>query len=366
MPTPSVDKSGKGILIDAINRGIAQVDPTLVLTANDIELGAVEVSSNEERESQVTFAAKAGTDFEGEATVFFDRRDLTELFASAGIDVVQVPEGPTTTAEVVAALNLRYGAGFTADDIVMNTDAVIEGNEVTLSAEPTSHGFKGEVLVLIEAGEPVEEELPVYIVAPVVVSGDIGVKGQKEDGTMLNGTGNPVGEMTVASNGEIELAVGARIRQSGDLPVAQAGHYDIEIQEGQDWNWPFSISLLEEARPITDLYSVVMSVQSMQTESILDFTLTRDEGGVYHFVNVDAGLDISDSASTPSGDTVQNIQRVTFYKAQLGDMTTTEGGAPIGDFMITLTATRNVGEVEPVVAQITVSVTLAVEEEAPV
>lgn len=359
MPTPSVDKSGKGILIDAINRGIAQVDPTLVLTANDIELGAVEVSSNEERESQVTFAAKAGTDFEGEATVFFDRRDLTELFASAGIEVVQVPEGPTTTAEVVAALNLRYGAGFTADDIVMNTDAVIEGNEVTLSAEPTSHGFKGEVLVLIEAGEPVEEELPVYIVAPVVVSGDIGVKGQKEDGTMLNGTGNPVGEMTVASNGEIELALGARVWKSGDLPVAQDGHYDIVIDDvGGDWNWPFSISLLQEERPVTDLYAVVLTAQSVETGVSVPFTLSRDAEGVYHFINEEFTLDISDSVQSLSGDVLQNIQRMTFYKAQLGAMTTNTFGSPIGDFIINMTATRLVGEVPAVVCEISANVTV--------
>ncbi|MCY1347883.1 hypothetical protein D9M68_18190 [compost metagenome] len=367
MSSSFVAKSGKGILLNAINRGIALGDSGVQLLPTDVTFGDVEVSADETRESQVSFTAGARFTEEA-AVVYFDRIDIAQVFADAGITTIEVGGALTSIADVAAALNTRHSAGFSEEDIDVTGDFDPEATEVLLTVLPTSHGYKGELLVQIVAedngeGEPVDPELPPvipeYVVEPTVMSGSVTAKGQKEDGTMLNGTGNPVGEMTVANNGEIELALGARVWKSGDLPVAQDGHYDIVIDdEAGDWNWPFSIALLQEERPVTDLYAVVLTAQSVETGISIPFTLSRDAEGVYHFINEEFTLDISDSAQSLSGDVVQNIQRMTFYKAQLGAMTTNTFGSPIGDFIISLNATRLEGEVPAVVCEISANVTV--------
>lgn len=367
MSSSFVAKSGKGILLNAINRGIALGESGVQLLPADIVFGDVEGSTDESRESQVTFVGAEASRFEGsEAVVYFDRIDIGQVFLDAGVEVVEVGGELTSIADVVAAVNSKHSAGFSEEDIDQSGDFDPEASSVLLSTLSTSHGYKGELLVQITAedtgeGEPVDPELPPavpeYVVAPTVTSGSINAKGQKEDGTMLAGTGNPVGEMTVASNGELELSLSARVWKSGDLPIAQDGHYDVVIDDAAgDWNFPFSMSLLQEERPVTELYDIILTMQSVESGVSLPFNLSRDEGGVFHFINEEYSIDISDSATTASGDTVQNIQRLTFYKPVMGVMSLSTNGSPIGDFILTLSAARREGEVEAVVCEISVNV----------
>lgn len=375
MSSTFADKSGRGLLLAALNKAAAEKG--FSFAPSDLTFGAVAESTNELRESQVVYTATPDSGFEGEAIAFYNRLDLSDLFTNAGIEVVQVPAGATTVEEVVGRLNHRYGLGFTAEDIVFGETVAEDAGSIVLTAAEGSLGFKGQLTVELVVGKfPLAEvvvdpvlddmnlnaELPAYLIDPVIVMGEITPKGRKPDGTMLNGSGNPVGQMTVAANGELELAVSARVWKSGELPVAQDGHYDVVIKDNGDWNFPFSIALLEEARPVTDLYDVTLKIQAVESGNELVFTLHRDEAGVFHFINEAHELDINDSATTPAGDVVQNIQRATFYKAQLGELTTNALGAPIGDFIISLYAARREGLVEAVQAEITVNVSV----EAPV
>lgn len=371
MSSTFADKSGRGILLAALNRAAAAQGYSF--TADDLQFGAVEESTNPARESQVSYAATPNSRYEGEQVAYYNRLDLSEIFTRGGVDVVQVYAGPTTVAEVVAAVNQRFSLGFTEDDIDFSGEFEEGASVVTLVANPASHGYQGTVAVeLVEGKVPLAEvvldpildgpdypeALPAYVITPFIIEGELTVKGQKPDGTMLNGSGNPSGDMTVASNGEIELAVGARVWKSKDTIAPESGHYEIEIGQDGDWNWPFSVALLEEDRPVTDLYDVTLTATSVETGSTLEFNLSRDGEGVYHFADTEHDLDIVDSVQTESGSVVQNIQRMTFYKDQLGEMTLNHLGTPIGEFMIGLSARRRDGLAEVVEVSITVNVTV--------
>lgn len=378
----NVNASGRAVLLAAINRGIAASG--YQFAEDNLVFGAVEASENPARESQIEITPGSNTTVTGQGvdpivisesqTIYFTRLDLTEIFTAASIAEVQIHEGPTTVAEVMAAVNDRYNLGFTAEDIVVDGAVEPGSTSVNLVAAAGSYGFKGQVSVsLVAVATPLANvvadpvlgdlevtpvQLPLYLVAASTSTAEINTKGQTASGYMINGSGNPVGEMTVTSNGELELALGARVWKSGNLPPAQDGHYAISIADNGDWNWPFSITLLEESRPVTDLYDITLFAESVETGVSIPFYLSRDAEGVYHFANEDLGLDIVDSAQSESGDVVQNIQRMTFYKAQLGEPSTNTGGAPIGDFVVRLTADRREGQVETLVCEITVSVSV--------
>jgi hypothetical protein len=361
-------KSGKGILLNAINRGIALGNSGVQLLPAEVVFGSVMLSENAEYD--VRSSITAGPRFTEEAAEFhYDRLDLTALFTAAGVAEIEVGGELNSMADVLAAINTRHSTEFSAEDIDLSGAFDPLDTEILLAALPTSHGYKGELLVtiLVEAPEPgpvVDPEippitLPAYLVAPTVVTGSVAVKARTAGDDLLVGIEQPVNEMTVASNGEIELAMGARVYGSPMLPPAVAGHYDVVIDDNTgDWTFPLSISLLEEVRPVTDLYAVTLNVKSVVTDKTLPFVLSRDAEGVYHFINEEFTLDIADSVDTPAGDVVQNIQHVGFFKVLLGAVATNVLGSPIGEYVLSLTASRLVGVVPAVVSEITVAVTI--------
>lgn len=371
MTSTFVDKSGRGILLTALNQAAAQQGYTFV--KSDLDFGPVEASTNPAREAQIQYAATEASRFIGSQTAFYNRLDLTSLFANAGIDTVQIHKGPLTTEGVVAKLNQRYGLGFTAEDIVFGEAIAEDATEVVLTAEAGSHGYVGTVVVeLVEGKVPLAEvvldpvldgpvypgAVPAYLIDPVIIEGTVTPKGQKENGTLLTGSGNRAEHMVIASNGEIELALAARIYRTGDLIIPEDGHYSVEIADDGDWTWPFSVAMLEEDRPATDLYDITLTATSIESQQSVEFKASRDVEGVYHFANEEFGLDIIDSDQTPSGSVVQNIQRMTFYKDFLGQMTENAGGAPIGEFIVSLQAVRRDGLAEVVKVEITVDATV--------
>lgn len=370
MTSTFADKSGRGLFFAALNKAAAVKG--YKFAQSDLELGPVADSTNPARESEVAYSAQPDSRFEGSAIAFYNRIDLTELFLNGGIEVVQVADvGFTSVGEVVDALNVRYSLQFGAEDIEGLDGAVVD-NVVVLRATPTSYGFKGQVSVqLVEGKTPLSEvivdpvlgdltlpvDLPSYLTEPMIIVGEVALKGKKENGTLLNGSSNPAGQLTTASNGELELALGARIWKSANLIEPVDGKYTISIADNQDWNWPICIALLQEERAITDLYDVTLKVKVAESGVELPFTLHRDEEGVFHFINEEHDLDIKDNASTPAGDVTQNIQRHTFYRDQLQYQTANGLGAALGDFTISLEAERREGLVEKLVCSIDVTVT---------
>lgn len=372
MSSTFADKSGRGILLAAINKA---AKAGFVFTPSDITFSQPEVVDISGKDTKVVYTANANSKFEGAQDAFFNRLDLTGIFTAAGIDTVEVLQSAVTadtSAAVVAAVNARYSLGFTAEDIL---DEAFEPGvtSVTLNANPLSHGYAGQLLVqLVEGKTPLAEvvvdpvlsgpsyptPVPVYLTDVVFGDGEVTQKGQKEDGKMLIGTGNPSGDLFKADNGEIELAVGARrYRDINTFPPVD-GKYTFDIADDADWNFPFSVALLQEDRPVTELYDVTLSIGSDATSEIVEFTLHRDDEGGFHFVNEALGLDINDSAADATGSVVQNIQRVTFYKEHLGAVVVNGAGAPVGDYHISLKAVRREGLVPAVEAAIMASVSV--------
>lgn len=377
MTSTFADKSGRGVLFAALQK--AAVANGYELAPSDIVIGGVEESTNPARESQVGYQATPDSQYEGDAVAYYNRLDLQALFVSAGVDTVQIPaDGVESLEQVVSVLNQRYSTGFTAEDIATGGAFEVDGGFVQLQAQASSLGFKGALSVQLVEGvdpkiplaevivDPVLGDLtypvdvPVYLTEPVIVEGTISEKGQKENGTMLNGTANPSTDFTMVNNGEIELGLAARVWKSAITVPPVNNHYTLSIaDEGGDWNWPIHISLLQEERPITDLYDVTLSAMSIESEQVLEFQLIRTEDGVLHFINEPNQLDIEDNVTTPAGDVTQNIQRVTFYKDYMGEMTQNATGAPVGEFIIELNATRREGLVPTLKCSISVDVTIA-------
>lgn len=176
------DKSGRGVFLEAVNKAVR--GQGFEFAAGELTFSPVAESTNpaKEAEVEVTIANAEGiiksvagvdTRISGPQVVFFDRLDLGQMFLNVGIEVPSVPVGTYATAgDVVAALNTRYGLGFTADDI--DFTAPVEDISVVLSALSTSYGFRGDVMVDIQqAGEP-EAPLSDVVINPVLDGPDYG------------------------------------------------------------------------------------------------------------------------------------------------------------------------------------------------
>jgi len=176
------DKTGRGVFLEAVNKAVR--GQGFEFAAGELTFSPVEVSTNpaKEAEVQVAVANAEGiiksvngveTRISGPQVVFFDRLDIGMMFLNVGIEVPEVPAGTyTTTGDVVAALNARYGLDFTEEDI--DFSVVVEDTSVMLTALPGSYAFRGELMVDIQqAGAP---ELPLadVVINPVLDGPDYG------------------------------------------------------------------------------------------------------------------------------------------------------------------------------------------------
>lgn len=143
--------TGRALLLAALN--VAAAAQGYNFSPSALTFSAVGASSNPNREVQVTYTAVEGSGFSGSEIAFYDRLDLTAVFTNSGIEVVSLAQGPTNIGELVAALNTRYGAGFTAEDFDLSAPIAEGETAVVLTALPTSYGFKGELVVSLEAQE---------------------------------------------------------------------------------------------------------------------------------------------------------------------------------------------------------------------
>lgn len=93
--------------------------------------------------------------YQGSVTVYYHRMDLQELIRQTPL-MADVKEA-TTTMDVVAALNKKYGLILTADDIVTRPLTTEEKDldnpiNVTIEAMPNSQGWVGSVAVGMRRG----------------------------------------------------------------------------------------------------------------------------------------------------------------------------------------------------------------------
>ena len=140
-------KTGRALLLAALNRAAAAQGYSF--SESDLTFSAVTGTDNPNREVEVTYAATPESQFEGQAVAYYNRIDLSPLFANAGYATIEMAPGAATTGEVVQAINSRFDMGFTEEDFAFDTVIDAAAESVTLTALAGSYGFKGELIIAL-------------------------------------------------------------------------------------------------------------------------------------------------------------------------------------------------------------------------
>lgn len=295
--------------------------------------------------------------------IHYNRLDLGRLFLNKHL-TLRFAEGETIDIVSIAAkikdevkVVFETVAG-DADLAAVTVDPTKLPTSVLLRATDTSLRFTGQFAVDVAKAivqdtsiiTPVEEVVNAPIAAPLAL---------KADGTLAAGTGNPNGKLIVADNGELEIAVGARLFKNANLVAPSENSYALVVGETADWNLPYSFALLNKKNgsTITDLYDISLKVTAGTGGGVLNFALKREYGKL---VFVDTANDLRIVNGFVSGDqsVYQDIQRLSAYKQAFGSVETNEAGALLGDYTIEAKAVRKQATgIDPVVVSYTVSAT---------
>ncbi|UTC28412.1 hypothetical protein GURKE_04100 [Brevundimonas phage vB_BpoS-Gurke] len=252
-----------------------------------------------------------------------------QLFYSGGTLVagsaMGAPVGEVYASIPEAALSLTDTAGGL---LALTGSRIVAGGTAADAPGPISFTVRA-----VYGGETIEATFTTAVVPAAeltepTTAEDVEPSFKTPDGYLTHGSGNPVGGMMTATNGEIELA--AEARYPNDLTVVQPveGVYALPQAAGRDWIIPFSFGLTDKTsgKVLTDLYFITMTVTGKAPESDLVLTLRTDAAGKVHLENPAEGIDITDG--TTDGYVYQNIQRLSFYRK----------GFSGGDFTVTLKA----------------------------
>ncbi len=209
--------------------------------------------------------------------------------------------------------------------------------------------------VVIEwAASVIDSDMSMLVDPTVTAGAALNAVAVKPNNTqLLISSGNPSEQMIVARNGEAELAGACRYYRNGTIiaPTLVNGvqSYSINVQDSpfnglKDWTWVYSLALVntKNGQALTDVYDVTMTVRAPTGELIF---VGSYKDSKFHMIDEEHDLDIDDNLVTPGGQVTQNIQRVRFYGAELGDV---ELGAnsksPVGTYTFELRANRKIGD----------------------
>lgn len=361
----SLNDKSKDRLLALVNEDNAAEMIYGPLTFDDVDFAdpVVDATQGEEVNSTVKITAKADSRFGGEVTAAYQRLDLQKLFDDAGLPEVEVRAvGLTNSSEVVSEINETFGLGLDEDDVVF--EALPTGEfpiEYTLKSKATSFAWIGTLKLILTDGKPPLSSVIVKtvlnglkypagivsgLIKPKVVQDvEVNEAFQTPEGTMFMGTGNPADHLVVNSNGELEVAVGARRWKDINTfsPVDGAlPKYSMTLAADGDWNIPFSIGLLDKTHgaAVLDLYAVEVFIQTADRTSGLHLVAVKNADGTLSLKDEAAGVEITDAYFSASGDLIQEIQRASFYADAFQGVTTNEAGALLGDFYIAVQARR--------------------------
>lgn len=112
-----------------------------LLSLDNALIQSITDSSEEGRNTEITFRAKNLRGYSGTQTFHHNRLDLATLFLNIDL-IIDVP-AKTRLHQALANINVRYGLNFTTDDIV--DGQIVDGFGFTLEAKPDSLQYKGSV-----------------------------------------------------------------------------------------------------------------------------------------------------------------------------------------------------------------------------
>jgi hypothetical protein len=349
-------KSGPQLLTDLINLN----NGTFFVPAN-LSFSAPTSYSNEaepEKNTSVVVTGNSSTRFKGPKPVYYRRLDLDIQINERPRDFTIKASGVINWPLLLTQVNARYNLGLTASDVVFADAEPLTGEtDVALTAAAGSLTYvgAGQLSLTPEADDDT-------IIEPVeTATAPVAEQFQTSGGTLLTGTGNPSGGLILSTNGEVQIGGAIRkYRSTAILPQSDPGHYDVVLAAGEDWVFPIVYGLVDDrnADRLSDLYDLTLTITSVEEESHLDFTLEWNATtGRYEFADSAHSLRITDGTTNANGTAYQDIQRLTFYKQALGLTSVTASGVPTGTFTFQYRAVRRLGDVNPVVAEFSVTVT---------
>lgn len=114
------------------------------LTFNDVDISLPEVVSVDGRDSSVVLTSKLKDDEGSQVEVFYHRRPLADYIKD---DNTFGDEDVASAHDILTAINDRFGLNILPEDL---EDTPRSGNAMTLTAEPLSHEWRGDVVIQLK------------------------------------------------------------------------------------------------------------------------------------------------------------------------------------------------------------------------
>lgn len=141
-------KKSKALLLDLIN-----TKATRTLEEGELQFGTVEASSEHSKNTKIHLSAVEGSPtLSGQQDFFYDRLDLTEVFADVQSSVTFTASGTSVnTGDVIASIATTFKLGIAADDIVVSDmDVTSKPESITIQAKADGLVYTGQLTVKMQ------------------------------------------------------------------------------------------------------------------------------------------------------------------------------------------------------------------------
>lgn len=141
-------KKSKALLLDLIN-----TKATRTLEEGELQFGAVEASSEHGKNTKIHLSAAEGSPtLSGQQDFFYDRLDLTAVFADVQDQVVFAANRTSVnTGDVIASIAAIFKLGITADDVDVNDiDVTLKPESITIQAKADGLVYTGNLTVKMQ------------------------------------------------------------------------------------------------------------------------------------------------------------------------------------------------------------------------
>ena len=126
---------------------------TRTLEEGELQFGAVEASSEHSKNTKIHLSAVEGSPtLSGQQDFFYDRLDLTAVFADVQEQVTFTASGTSVnTSDVIANIAARFKLGIAADDIeVSEVDVTLKPESITIQAKADGLVYTGQLTVKMQ------------------------------------------------------------------------------------------------------------------------------------------------------------------------------------------------------------------------
>lgn len=322
-------------------------------TRNVLDFGLPVVTTEQGRNTKIRINAAKGSQYSGWQDVWYNRLDIAELFSRFGHNQVELPRSKVSTSvDAVRLLNTIYGLAL-SDNEVVSSSITTDQFDLVIHSESLAY-FGALKIQLIGDLIPLDSVLTVqvldglwypdavvdHLITPVVVEGILALHATTPEGLLY--TGDSANNMLIATNNELEIAL--RVGYVSNTPEINpiGTQYSLSLQPSQDWNFPFSIALLNtvSGTHIDELYDIRLFLQSHQTDAAVELTLVRDDTDQYWLRNDELGISVALVYQAEDRLLLQDAPLCSAYTQFLEGVTTNGAGAGLGEFEVGLAAYR--------------------------